>query len=160
MVQQQIMVQQQTIQISEDAQAEVRSSIAQTGGQWYALWPYKPDNSADFPILSLGFASYTVGVYSPVREILREKAEALGALQEKRIRKLQYALIEERLGKSKDKEAVLRSCFSLYKEELMSMSEVMEHTGINRWEFFEFLERNPEYRQFDIDGFLEKIKED
>lgn len=154
------MVQKQTLQMSEDAQAEVRPSISQMGDQWCALWPYQPDNSAFFSALSLGFASYTTGVYSPVRELLREKAEVLGALQERRIKKLQDALIEERLGKSKGKEAVLRSCFSLYKEELMSMSEVMEHTRINRWGFFEFLERNPEYRQFDIDGFLEKIKED
>ena len=154
------MVQQQTLQMSEDAQAEDRFSIAQMGGQWLALWPYQPDNSAFFSTLSLGFASYTAVEYSPVRELLREKAEVLGALQERRIRKLQDALIEQHIGKSKGKKAVLRSCFLLYKEELMSMSEVMEHTGINRWEFFEFLENNPEYRQFDIVGFLEKIKED
>ena len=154
------MVQQQTLQMSEDAQAEVRPSIAQMGDQWYALWPYQPDNSAVFPILSLGFASYTAVVYSPVRKLLREKAGVLGALQERRIKKLQNALIQEHLGKSKGKEAVLRSCFSLYKEELMSMSEVMERAGMNRWEFFTYLDGNPEYQQVNIDDFLERVKED
>lgn len=154
------MVQQQTLQMSEDAQAEVRPSIPQMGDQWLALWSYQPDNSAFFSTLSVGFASYTAVVYSPVRELLREKAEVLGALQERRIRKLQDALIEERLGKSKGKEAVLRSCFSLYKEELMSMSEVMERAGMNRWEFFTYLDGNPEYQQVNVDDFLERVKED
>ena len=92
--------------------------------------------------------------------MLREKAEVLGALQERRIKKLQDALIQERLGKAKDKEALLRSCFSLYKEELMSMSEIMERAGMNRWEFFTYLDGNPEYQQVNIDDFLERVKED
>ncbi len=154
------MAQQQTLQISEDAQAEVRPSIAQMADQWLALWPSPPDNSALSSTLQLGFASYTAVIYSPVRLLLREKAEVLGALQERRIKKLQDALIQERLGKSKGKEAVLRSCFSLYKEELMSMSEVMQCAGMNRWEFFTYLDGNPEYQQVNIDDFLERVKED
>ena len=154
------MVQQQTLQINKDAQAQADFSIVQMADQWLALWPYQPYNSALSSTLQLGFASYTAVVYSPVRELLHEKAGVLGALQERRIRKLQDALIEEHLGKSKSKEAVLRSCFSLYKEELMSMSEVMEHTGINRWEFFTYLDGNPEYQQVNIDDFLERVKED
>ena len=154
------MAQQQTLQMSEDAQAEVRPSIAQMGDQWCALWPYQPDNSAVFPILSLGFASYTTAVYSPVRLLLQGKAEALAGLQERRIRKLQDALVEELSGGSKDKETVLRSLFSLYKQELMSMSEVMERAGMNRWEFFTYLDGNPEYQQVNIDDFLERVKED
>lgn len=154
------MTQQQTLQMSEDAQAEVRPSIAQTGDQWLALWSYQPDNSAFLSTLPLGFASYTAVVYSPVRELLREKAEVLGALQERRIRKLQDALVEERSGGLKDKETVLRSLFSLYKQELMSMSEVMERAGMNRWEFFTYLDGNPEYQQVNIDDFLERVKED
>jgi hypothetical protein len=154
------MSQQQTLRMSEDAQAEVRFSSPQTGDQWAILWPYQPDSSAAISTSPLGFASYTAAIYSPVRELLREKAEVLGALQERRIRKLQDVLIEERLGKSRGKEALLRSCFSLYKEELMSMSEVMERTGMNRWEFFTYLDDNPEYQQIDVVDFLERVEED
>lgn len=154
------MIQQQTLQMSEDAQAEVRPSVPQMGDQWETLWSYQPDNSAVISNLSSGFANYTAAVYSPVRELLREKAEVLGALQERRIGKLQDVLIDERQGKSKGKKAFLRSCFSLYKEELMSMSEVMERTGMNRWEFFAYLDDNPEYQQVNLVDFLERIKED
>lgn len=154
------MTQQPTLQISSDAQADACFLLAEMGSQWPALWSFQGDDSIYPVALPLGFASYTAVVYSPVRELLREKAEVLGALQERRIRKLQDALIEERLGKSKGKEAVLRSCFSLYKEELMSMSEVMERAGMNRWEFFTYLDGNPEYQQVNIDDFLERVKED
>ena len=107
------MPQQPTLQISSDAQANDRLPLVQMGSQWLPLWSYQGADSIHSVDLLLGFASYTVVVYSPVRELLREKAEVLGALQERRIKKLQDVLIQERLGKAKDKEALLRSCFSL-----------------------------------------------
>ena len=154
------MVQPQTLQISSDAQANDCLPLVKMGSQWLALWSYQGADSTPLVTLPFGVASYAAVVYSPVRQLLREKAEVLGALQERRIKKLQDALIQERLGKTKDKEALLRSCFSLYKEELMSMSEVMERTGMNRWEFFAYLDSNPQYRQVNIDDFLERFKED
>lgn len=155
------MIQQPTLQkISSDAQADARFRLAEMGSQWPALWSHQGDDSVSPVALLLGFASYTAVVYSPVRELLREKAEVLGALQERRIRKLQDALVEERSGGLKDRETVLRSLFSLYKQELMSMSEVMERAGMNRWEFFTYLDGNPEYQQVNIDDFLERVKED
>lgn len=154
------MEQQLTMRRNSDTQAGVRFWLPQVYDQWLPIWQSEGGDAAISLTFQLGVASQTQVVYSPVRLLLREKAEALGALQERRIRKLQNALIEERIGKSKSKEAVLRSCFSLYKEELMSMSEVMQRAGMNRWEFFAYLDGNPEYQQVNIDDFLERVKED
>lgn len=155
------MEQKLTVQRDSDTQVGVGSLFTHTDDQWLVLWQQGRANSTASLISQLGVAGQTQVVYSPVRQLLRQKAEALAALQERRIRKLQDALIGERLGKYKDREeALMRAVFSLYKEELMSMSEVIERAGVNRWEFFEYLDSHPEYRQVDIDSFLENVKED
>lgn len=154
------MEQQLTLQRNSDGQAGFRLSSAQIDDQWLVLWQSERGDSIPSLTFQPGVSGQTGVAYSPVRQLLREKAEPLAALQEKRIRRLQDALIGERLGKSREREAVLATIFSLYKEELMSMSEVMERARMNKWEFFDYLDRHPEYRQVDIDSFLENVKED
>lgn len=155
------MQQQLVIQRDSDTQTGARFRYPRAYDQYPVLWQSGRDATSPFVFLQPGVAAPTVVSYSPVRLLIQEKAEALAELQERRIRKLQHALIDERLAKYKDKEeAVLPTLFSLYKEELMSMSEVLERAGMNRWEFFEYLDNHPEYRQIDIDAFLENAKED
>lgn len=157
------MEQQLTLQRHSDTLAGVKFQGGQTDDRWLTLWQ-RPSLTVDTSVSqipTLGVAGQTPATYSPVRQLLQEKTEALAALQERRIQKLQAALVGERLAKYKDKEeAVLPTLFSLYKEELMSMSEVLESAGMNRWEFFDYLDNHPEYRQIDIDAFLENAKED
>jgi len=167
------MAQSRTQQKNMDAQIGIRFPIEQIGDRWQALWQFGVDgrwqslgqfvigDSSSFLTCPLGVGAQTRMIYSPVLQFIWEKAGAIAELQERRIHKLQDALINERVAKHKDKEqAVLPAPFSLYKEELMSMSEVQERTGMNKWQFFAYLDIHPEYRQVDIDSFLEQVKED
>lgn len=155
------MQQQLVLQRDSDTQTGARFLYPPVYGQWLVLWQSGRDATSPPVILQPGAAAPTVVSYSPVRQLIQEKAEALAELQERRIHKLQHALIDERLDKYKDKEdALLHALFSLYKEELISMSEVIERTQMNKWEFFEYLDSHPEYRQVDIDSFLGNFKED
>ena len=155
------MPQQLTLQRDSDTQTGARFRYPQVYGQWLVLWHSGRAATSPFVTLQPGAAALTVVSYSPVHQLIQEKTEALAALQERRISKLQHALIDERLDKYKDKEdALLHALFSLYKEELISMSEVIERIRMNKWEFFEYLDSHPEYRQVDIDSLLGNVKED
>ena len=155
------MQQQLVIQRDSDTQTGARFRYPRAYDQYPVLWQSGRDATSPFVFLQPGVAAPTVVSYSPVRLLIQEKAEALAELQERRIRKLQHALIDGRLDKYKDKEdALLHALFSLYKEELIHMSEIIERTQMNKWEFFKYLDSHPEYRQVDIDSFLENVKED
>ena len=155
------MQQQLVLQKDSDTQAGDQFQYPRAYDQWLVLWHSGIDATSPSPVLQPGVAAPIFISYSPVRLLIQEKAKPLAALQERRIRKLQQALIDERLDKYKDKEdALSHALFSLYKEELISMSEVIERIRMNKWEFFEYLDSHPEYRQVDIDSLLGNVKED
>lgn len=90
---------------------------------------------------------------------IMQKADRLAEIQQQRIRKLQDALIDERLERNRAYGSREDATFSLYRDGLASMGEVMRRTGLDRWEFSEYLDLHPEYQQVDLDGFLQRIQQ-
>lgn len=96
-----------------------------------------------------------------VLESLKEKAESLAAIQEKRIQYLLDVFVNERMKKQGNNNAsFLMSLFSLYADKIIFMGEIMSRANMNKWQFYAYLDNHPEYQQVDIDQFLNNVKED